>query len=198
MDWATIVVNVVAMKLPMATPMTVPATPKNEAMTAAATAPVADARICRRLIFMGRGADRPTGRAYRSGPDQRRPQAPLSLGDGLGPPLPGVPAAVGAEPDLLAECVVDELLGDQPGQRDATDGVRRRRRLERAQPDPGHRQRPFEPADDGVVGAQDATPLRQGVDDRRRGVDDAAGGHVAQAGGDGDAVPDVVVAFEQD
>jgi hypothetical protein len=45
--------------LPMATPMTVPATPKNDAMTAAATAPVADARICRRLIFMSvRLADR--------------------------------------------------------------------------------------------------------------------------------------------
>jgi len=53
MDWATRVVRVVAMMLPMATPMTVPVTPKKEAMTAAATAPVAEARICRTLTFTG-------------------------------------------------------------------------------------------------------------------------------------------------
>jgi hypothetical protein len=77
-DWATSVVSVVATMLPMATPITVPATPKNDAMTAAATAPVADARICRRLIFMSvRLADRerpaPTRRAPGvSTPDRAR------------------------------------------------------------------------------------------------------------------------------
>ena len=51
MDWATRAVPRVATADPMATPMIVPLTPKTDAMTAAITAPVAEARIWRTENF---------------------------------------------------------------------------------------------------------------------------------------------------
>src|ERR1700679_2517654 len=47
MDCATSAVPMVAAADPMATPTMVPLTPKNDAMLAATTAPVAEARTCR-------------------------------------------------------------------------------------------------------------------------------------------------------
>jgi hypothetical protein len=46
-DWATSAVPIVAAAEPIATPTTVPFTPKAEAISAARTAPAAEARICR-------------------------------------------------------------------------------------------------------------------------------------------------------
>src|SRR6185437_8265072 len=132
------------------------------------------------------------------GADEGGAEAALALGDRLGPAFPGVTAAVGAEPDLLAEAVEPGLLGDLAGERDAADRVEGGGAGEGAEADAGHREGPFEAADGGVLGAEDATPLGEGVDDGRGGVDDAAGGHVAEAGGDVDGVPDVVVALQQD
>ena len=51
MDWATRAVPRVATADPMATPMIVPLTPKTDAMTAAITAPAAEARIWRNENF---------------------------------------------------------------------------------------------------------------------------------------------------
>jgi hypothetical protein len=54
---------VVATALPMATPMIVPCTPKAEAMSAASTAPVTEAKTCGTLSFIDIGRDRlPVGR----------------------------------------------------------------------------------------------------------------------------------------
>jgi hypothetical protein len=50
-DWKARAVPVVAAMEPMATPTTVPLTPKTDATTAASTAPAADARICRKENF---------------------------------------------------------------------------------------------------------------------------------------------------
>ena len=50
-DWATSAVPVVAAAEPMATPTMVPLTPKPDAMTAASTAPAAEARIWRSENF---------------------------------------------------------------------------------------------------------------------------------------------------
>ena len=52
-DWATNAVPVVAAAEPMATPMMVPFTPKADAISAASTAPAAEARIWRSENFMG-------------------------------------------------------------------------------------------------------------------------------------------------
>jgi hypothetical protein len=50
-DWDTRVVPIVAAHEAMATPMIVPVTPKLEAMSAARTAPAAEAMICRKENF---------------------------------------------------------------------------------------------------------------------------------------------------
>lgn len=50
-DWDTNAVPMVAAMEPIATPMIVPVTPKLDAISAAITAPAAEARICRKENF---------------------------------------------------------------------------------------------------------------------------------------------------